>query len=103
MVQVHGDRAVVLGSQYLDAGATWREENVEYDFVRRDWLEENLVFELKSHPPLNSLASFRDGWFYVQDPSTLLAPCANLARSPAKQFWICAPRPAARPRSSRSG
>ena len=51
----------------------WREENVEYDFVRRDWLEENLVFELKSHPPLNSLASFRDGWFYIQDPSTLLA------------------------------
>jgi 16S rRNA (cytosine967-C5)-methyltransferase len=52
----------------------WREENVEYDFVRRDWLEENLAFELKSHPPLNSLASFRDGWFYIQDPSTLLAP-----------------------------
>jgi 16S rRNA (cytosine967-C5)-methyltransferase len=51
----------------------WREENVEYDFVRRDWLEENLIFELKSHLPLNSLASFRDGWFYIQDPSTLLA------------------------------
>jgi 16S rRNA (cytosine967-C5)-methyltransferase len=53
--------------------ARWREENVEYDFARRDWLAENLVFELKSHPPLNSLPSFRDGWFYVQDPSTLLA------------------------------
>ena len=53
----------------------WREENVEYDFVRREQLEENLVFELKSHPPLNSLASFRDGWFYLQDPSTLLAGC----------------------------
>jgi len=51
----------------------WREENVEYDFVRHGWLEENLVFELKSHPPLLSLASFRDGWFYIQDPSTLLA------------------------------
>jgi 16S rRNA (cytosine967-C5)-methyltransferase len=51
----------------------WRNENVEYDFVRRDWLEENLVFELKSHPPLTRLASFRQGLFYVQDPSTLLA------------------------------
>jgi 16S rRNA (cytosine967-C5)-methyltransferase len=51
----------------------WREENVEYDFILRDWLEENLVFELKSHPPLNSLASFRVGWFYIQDPSTLFA------------------------------
>jgi 16S rRNA (cytosine967-C5)-methyltransferase len=68
----HGTRP----SEFKDAGdllARWREENVEYDFVRRDWIEENLVFELKAHPPLNSLASFRDGWFYIQDPGTLLA------------------------------
>jgi 16S rRNA (cytosine967-C5)-methyltransferase len=61
-----------------DAGdllARWRDENVGYDFVRRDWLDENLVFELKSHPPLSSLGSFRDGWFYIQDPGTLLAAC----------------------------
>jgi 16S rRNA (cytosine967-C5)-methyltransferase len=51
----------------------WREENVDYDFVRRDWFGENLVFELKSHPPLGNLGSFREGWFYIQDPSTLLA------------------------------
>ena len=51
----------------------WREEGVEYDFVRRDWIEENLVFELKAHPPLAWLASFQQGLFYVQDPSTLLA------------------------------
>jgi 16S rRNA (cytosine967-C5)-methyltransferase len=51
----------------------WRAENIEYDFVRRDWLEENLVFELKSHPPLSGLPSFQAGYFYVQDPSTLLA------------------------------
>lgn len=60
----------------IDAGKLielWREENVDYDFVRRDWFEENLVFELKSHPPLHRLGSFRQGFFYVQDPSTLLA------------------------------
>jgi 16S rRNA (cytosine967-C5)-methyltransferase len=51
----------------------WRDENVEYDFVRRDWIEENAVFELKSHPPLSLLPSFQQGLFYVQDPSTLLA------------------------------
>ena len=51
----------------------WRAENVEYDFKTCDWTGENLVFELKSHPPLNSLGSFRNGWFYIQDPSTLLA------------------------------
>jgi 16S rRNA (cytosine967-C5)-methyltransferase len=51
----------------------WRQEDVEYDFVRRDWLEENLVFVLKSHPPLGRLPSFQQGSFYVQDPSTLLS------------------------------
>jgi 16S rRNA (cytosine967-C5)-methyltransferase len=60
-----------------DAGdllTRWRDENVEYDFLTRDWTGENLAFKLKSHPPLARLGSFRDGWFYVQDPSTLLAP-----------------------------
>jgi 16S rRNA (cytosine967-C5)-methyltransferase len=53
--------------------AQWRNENVEYDFFRRDWLGEDLVFELKSHPPLEWLPSFKQGLFYVQDPGTLLA------------------------------
>jgi 16S rRNA (cytosine967-C5)-methyltransferase len=69
---------------FEDAGdllTRWRDENVEYDFVRRDWLAENLVFELKSHPPLTTLESFRQGWFYVQDPGTLLAP-AQLGAQP---------------------
>ena len=67
----HGVRPTIK-----DAGellALWRNENIDYDFVRRDWLEENLVFELKSHPPLAKLASFQHGLFYIQDPSTLLA------------------------------
>ena len=52
----------------------WRlNESVEYDFVPCAWAEEHHVFALKSHPPLAALGSFRDGWFYVQDPSTLLA------------------------------
>jgi 16S rRNA (cytosine967-C5)-methyltransferase len=51
----------------------WREEGVDYDFLRRDWFEENLVFKLRSHPPLARLPSFQQGLFYVQDPGTLLA------------------------------
>jgi 16S rRNA (cytosine967-C5)-methyltransferase len=51
----------------------WRAEDVEYDFFTREWTGESLAFELKSHPPLASLGSFRDGWFYIQDPGTLLA------------------------------
>ena len=65
-----------LNTLKTDAGRLiekWREENVDYDFKTGEWTGENLVFELKSHPPLHSLASFRDGWFYVQDPGTLLA------------------------------
>jgi 16S rRNA (cytosine967-C5)-methyltransferase len=53
--------------------AQWREERVECVPVQRDWLEENLVFELKAHSPLEQLPSFQQGFFYVQDPSTLLA------------------------------
>jgi len=55
----------------------WRmEEKVAYDFVRADWLEESSMFRLGAHPPLTSLATFREGWFYVQDPSTMLAVSA---------------------------
>jgi 16S rRNA (cytosine967-C5)-methyltransferase len=70
----------------------WREEGVEYDFVRRDWLDENLVFELKAHPPLAELPSFRDGGFYVQDPSTLLA-VRELDPRPGQSVldWCAAP------------
>ena len=68
----------------------WREENVEYDFVTRDWTGENLAFELKSHPSLARLASFRDGWFYLQDPSTLLAPVLLGVQSSATVLDLCA-------------
>jgi 16S rRNA (cytosine967-C5)-methyltransferase len=65
-----------LNTLKTDAGSLltrWREEDVEYDFIRRDWLDENLVFELKSHPSIASLKSFQQGLFYIQDPGTLLA------------------------------
>ncbi|MGA3267641.1 MAG: 16S rRNA (cytosine(967)-C(5))-methyltransferase RsmB [Verrucomicrobiota bacterium] len=68
-----------------DLLARWRQENVQYDLVRRDWLEENLVFELTSHPPLASLPSFQDGGFYLQDPGTLLAP-ALLGAQPGESI-----------------
>jgi 16S rRNA (cytosine967-C5)-methyltransferase len=37
------------------------------------WTPADVVFELRAHPPLSTLPSFRQGLFYVQDPSTLLA------------------------------
>jgi len=62
----------------------WRSEGVDYDFKTWDWTGENLVFQLKSHPPLPTLGSFREGGFYVQDPSTLLAVRA-LGPQPGEQ------------------
>jgi 16S rRNA (cytosine967-C5)-methyltransferase len=68
----------------------WREENVDYDFLTRDWTGENLCFELKSHPPLAKLASFRAGFFYLQDPSTLLAPALLATQSGETILDLCA-------------
>jgi 16S rRNA (cytosine967-C5)-methyltransferase len=71
-----GARGATRPTSVKDTGdllTLWRDENVDYDFVRRDWFEENLVFELKSHPPFGKLNSFQHGLFYIQDPSTLLA------------------------------
>ena len=70
--------------------AQWHEENVEYDFVRADWFEEGLIFELKTHPSLSRLPSFNQGLFYVQDPSTLLSVHA-LAPAPGDRILdLCA-------------
>lgn len=53
----------------------WREEeDVEYDLTSFSWIPENTVFRLKAHPSIESMPSFQKGWFYIQDPSTLLAP-----------------------------
>jgi 16S rRNA (cytosine967-C5)-methyltransferase len=51
----------------------WSREKVEAKLAAIEWAGDVLVFELQSFPPLASLQSFNDGWFYVQDPSTLLA------------------------------
>jgi 16S rRNA (cytosine967-C5)-methyltransferase len=84
----HGERKTLKDAG--DVLSRWRDEDVEYDFVRRDWLDENLVFELKAHPPLTRLWSFKQGLFYVQDPSTLLAP-AELDPQPGETVLdLCA-------------
>ena len=48
-------------------------EGVLFTLRDFDWTPGGIAFELRSHPPLASLPSFREGMFYVQDPSTLLA------------------------------
>lgn len=51
----------------------WNAEKVAHEAVELDWAPGRIVFRLLSPPPLLSLPSFQQGFFYIQDPSTLLA------------------------------
>jgi 16S rRNA (cytosine967-C5)-methyltransferase len=51
----------------------WEDEGVEASPIDCDCAATGDLFRLRKHPPLESLGSFRDGLFYVQDPSTLLS------------------------------
>jgi 16S rRNA (cytosine967-C5)-methyltransferase len=51
----------------------WNNEGVQFRPCQFDWLPDNTIFELLEHPHLTSLKTFQDGWFYIQDPSTLLS------------------------------
>ena len=51
----------------------WQSEGVKFTAKTYPWTDDGLVFQLDSHPPLADLPSFRQGLFYVQDPSTLLS------------------------------
>jgi 16S rRNA (cytosine967-C5)-methyltransferase len=53
--------------------ARWQQEGLEFEERAWDWTGPRSVFELRRHPSLAALGSLQDGWFYVQDPSTLLA------------------------------
>ncbi len=53
----------------------WLEEGVSAAPVTVDWAKTIPLFELAPSRPLPRLGSFKRGCFYVQDPSTLLAPC----------------------------
>jgi 16S rRNA (cytosine967-C5)-methyltransferase len=68
--------------------STWQSEGVEFKARQFDWAP--LAFELVNHPPLNTLPSFQKGLFYLQDPSTLLAPRNLEARAGEAILDLCA-------------
>ncbi len=51
----------------------WKAEGVEYEAKSFPWVEEGQVFTIRPPGSMAALPSFREGRFYVQDPSTLLA------------------------------
>ncbi|MBI2925166.1 MAG: 16S rRNA (cytosine(967)-C(5))-methyltransferase RsmB [Verrucomicrobia bacterium] len=66
-------RVNTLRTDAARLAAQWASEGVKFAARSWDWTGLDLVFELESHPSLADLPSFKQGLFYVQDPSTLLA------------------------------
>jgi len=51
----------------------WKSQGIRFAARQWDWTGEDSVFELQSHPSLAEWEDFQRGFFYVQDPGTLLA------------------------------
>jgi 16S rRNA (cytosine967-C5)-methyltransferase len=66
-------RLNLLKTDFAALSATWQQGGVDFVEQHWDWTGRNLMFKLKSHPPLPQCPGFQPGFFYVQDPSTLLA------------------------------
>jgi 16S rRNA (cytosine967-C5)-methyltransferase len=70
--------------------AEWTKEGVEFRAVEFDWIAAGSIYLLAKYPPLSNLDSFKAGGFYVQDPSTLLAPAMLKPESGEEILDYCA-------------
>jgi 16S rRNA (cytosine967-C5)-methyltransferase len=68
----------------------WENEGVKFLKKTYTWAETGLIYELLSHPPLAQLPSFKEGRFYIQDPSTLLAVEFLQPKSGETMLDLCA-------------
>ncbi|MGB0579540.1 MAG: 16S rRNA (cytosine(967)-C(5))-methyltransferase RsmB [Limisphaerales bacterium] len=69
--------------------ARWADEGVSFKPFAADWAP-GLFFEIDKAPAIAELPSFRDGCFYLQDPSTALA-CQTLDPQPGESILdLCA-------------
>src|SRR5437870_13499334 len=83
-------RANTLRTTPEELAGQFQKEGVAFAVRNFDWSPPGWIFELRSHPPLSSLSSFRRGWFYVQDPSTLLAVTELQASAGETILDLCA-------------
>ena len=67
-------RVNTLKTSACELQQRWSLEGVVAEKAEFPWVSKDLVFRMKNHPPLGTLGSFEQGLFYIQDPSTLLAP-----------------------------
>ena len=68
----------------------WESEKVESIPFDCDWAKQGTIYQLKKHPKIETLQSFRDGLFYIQDPSTLLSVDFLKPQSGQKILDLCA-------------
>jgi 16S rRNA (cytosine967-C5)-methyltransferase len=83
-------RINTLRASTADLLQAWDQEKVKSLARTWDWTGRDLVFELLEHPSLESLPSLQQGWFYIQDPSTLLAPTLLNAQPGERILDACA-------------
>jgi 16S rRNA (cytosine967-C5)-methyltransferase len=83
-------RVNTLKTSAADLLKIWSVEGVKGEAVNLGWVAENTVFQLESYPSLARLRSFMEGLFYVQDPSTLLAPTLLGAQTGESILDLCA-------------
>ena len=82
-------RANALRGSVEELLSMWEQEQVIVDEFSADWVPKKLIFRFKSHPPISNLRSFHEGRFYIQDPSTLLAPTMLDLFEGASVFDVC--------------
>lgn len=73
--------------QLLEA---WKVEGVEYEAKTFPWVDDGCVFTIRPPVSMATLPSFKEGRFYIQDPSTLLAVRELEARSGECILDLCA-------------
>lgn len=83
-------RVNTLRASTEDLTRRWSAEGVRFEEARHAWIPRGLAFKIDCPSALAALGSFTEGWFYVQDPSTLLAPL-QLAPAPGERILdLCA-------------
>ena len=79
-----------LKTDAANLAARWETERVKFERCQWDWTGADTIFRLDDHPPLATLRSFKDGWFYIQDPGTLLAAHALSPQPGDSVLDLCA-------------
>ncbi|HEX7860905.1 MAG TPA: 16S rRNA (cytosine(967)-C(5))-methyltransferase RsmB [Verrucomicrobiae bacterium] len=83
-------RVNTLRASVEEVRSAWEAEGVAVEEVKWDWVPKGLVYRFVTNTPIAKLGSFEKGFFYVQDPSTLLAPAMLDPQPGSSVLDVCA-------------